>query len=78
MKLSEAKNGEKVTVLALDGDSALQHRLSEMGFVAGREIEVIKNAPLSDPIEYRLMGYEISLRRSEAQNILVTREPGGF
>ncbi len=78
MKLSEVKTGEKVSILSLTGQSSLQHRLTEMGFVAGREITVIKNAPLADPIEYRLMDYEISLRRSEAQNILVTREPVEF
>ncbi len=78
MKLSEVKTGQKVTIISLTGTSSLQHRLSEMGFVSGREITVIKNAPLADPIEYRLMDYEISLRRAEAQNILVTAEPGEF
>ena len=66
MKLSELKTGQKGIVLKVKGTGAFRKRIMEMGFVAGREAEVIKNAPLMDPIEYKIMGYNVSIRRSEA------------
>lgn len=73
-KLSELHTGEKGYVAKVLGRGAFRRRLSEMGFVGGQEIVVIKNAPLKDPIEYSIMGYALSLRRSEAANILIVKE----
>lgn len=66
MNLSELKNGSSAIIVGVGGESATIKRLVEMGFIKGREIKAIKNAPLRDPIEYELMGYNISLRREEA------------
>lgn len=74
MKLSDIENGEVVRIVAIRGNSSLLHRLSEMGFITGQRIKVVKNAPFQDPIEYQIMGYEVSLRREEAEQIEVTRE----
>ncbi len=71
MRLDELKTGEKAVILKILGHGAFRKRLVEMGFVKGREIEVILHAPLLDPIKYRLMGYDISLRASEARLIEV-------
>lgn len=57
------------------GYGGFRRRIIEMGFVRGREVTVVLDAPLKDPIEYRIMGYDISLRRKEAEMIVVmTRE----
>ena len=72
MKLSQLHTGQSAQIVALRGDSAFLHRLSEMGFVRGQQIEVTKNAPLRDPIEYKIMGYQVSLRRIEAAQIEVS------
>jgi ferrous iron transport protein B len=71
MKLSELQEGQKAIIIKIYGRGAFKKRLTEMGFVRGKEIEVIKYAPLKDPIEYSLLGYEVSLRRSEAAMIEV-------
>ena len=71
MRLDELKTGEKAVILKILGHGAFRKRLMEMGFVKGREIEVILYAPLLDPIKYRLMSYDVSLRRSEAHLIEV-------
>jgi ferrous iron transport protein B len=73
MNLSELREGEKVFISKVKGRGAFRKRITEMGFVKGKEVEVIKNAPLRDPIEYRLMNYNISLRRSEARLVSVIR-----
>ena len=72
MNLAELKNGDKAIIIKVRGRGAFRKRIMEMGFVRGKEIEVIKNAPLRDPIEYKLMDYNVSLRRSEATHIMVT------
>jgi ferrous iron transport protein B len=71
MTLADLKNGEKGTITKVLGRGAFRKRIIEMGFVRGKEVEVIKNAPLKDPIEYRIMGYNVSLRRNEARLIEV-------
>ena len=65
MRLSELKSGESATIVKVVGHGGFRRRIMEMGFVRGQRVEVILNAPLKDPIEYRIMGYDISLRRSE-------------
>ncbi len=78
MKLSELKSGEKAIILKVRGRGAFRKRIIEMGFVVGKQVIVVKNAPLKDPIEYNVMGYEISLRRSEAALIeVITGETNG-
>ncbi|RPH32869.1 MAG: ferrous iron transport protein B [Bacteroidales bacterium] len=66
MRLSELQNGEFGIISKVKGRGAFRKRITEMGFVKGKKVTVIKNAPLNDPIEYTIMGYEVSLRRSEA------------
>ena len=75
MRLSELKTGESATVVKVLGYGGFRRRIIEMGFVRGQEVTVILDAPLKDPIEYHIMGYDISLRRKEAEMIVVmTRE----
>ena len=71
MRLSELKTGESATILKVLGHGGFRRRIMEMGFVRSQRVEVILNAPLKDPIQYRIMGYDISLRRSEAEMIQV-------
>lgn len=66
MRLSELKEGEKGIITKVLGRGAFRKRLIEMGFVRGKEVSVTKYAPLKDPIEYNIMDYEVSLRKSEA------------
>ncbi|NVO10639.1 MAG: ferrous iron transport protein B [Bacteroidales bacterium] len=66
MKLSELQNGEYGIISKVRGRGAFRKRITEMGFVKGQKVTVIKNAPLNDPIEYKVMGYEVSLRRKES------------
>ncbi len=71
MKLSELKTGEKALIVKLSGYGGFRKRIVEMGFVKGKIVEAVNVAPLRDPIEYYVMGYRVSLRRSEADNIEV-------
>ncbi len=71
MRLSELKTGESATVVKVLGHGGFRRRIMEMGFVRGSKVSVELNAPLKDPIEYRILGYEISLRRSEADMVVV-------
>ena len=71
MRLSELKTGDKGVVVKVLGHGGFRKRIVEMGFVKGKSVEVLLNAPLKDPVKYRIMGYEISLRRSEAEMIEV-------
>lgn len=70
-RLSQLVNGSRGRIVALHGDERFVRRLCEMGFVVGQEVEVVKNAPLDDPIEYQIMGYKISLRRKEADKVII-------
>ncbi|MDY2877084.1 MAG: ferrous iron transport protein B [Alistipes senegalensis] len=71
MRLSELKTGESGTIVKVMGHGGFRRRIMEMGFVRGQRVEVLLNAPLKDPIEYKIMGYDISLRRSEADMVEV-------
>jgi ferrous iron transport protein B len=66
MTLAELQNNESGIITKVKGRGAFRKRITEMGFVKGKTVRVIKNAPLKDPVEYSIMDYEISLRRSEA------------
>lgn len=74
IRLSEVRTGESVYLISIKGSGAFRKRMHEMGFIKGRKITVVKNAPLKDPIEFSLMGYNVTLRRSEAFMIEVTPE----
>ena len=69
--LRDVKCGESATVVRLNGDGAHKRRIMDMGITKGVEIYVRKMAPLGDPIEVRVRGYELTLRKSDAANILV-------
>lgn len=71
MRLSELCTGEKGVIVKVMGRGAFRKRIIEMGFIRGKEVDVIQNAPLKDPIQYRVMGYDVSLRRNDAQMIEV-------
>lgn len=73
LKLSEIPTGEECVIVKVHGHGSFRNRIVEMGFVRGEKVTVIKNAPLHDPIEYKLMEGHISLRRSEARLIEVVR-----
>lgn len=66
MLLSDLRTGEKGVIVRVNGSGAFRKRIMEMGFIKGKTIKVILNAPLKDPIKYKIMDYEVSLRRSEA------------
>ena len=74
MRLSELRTGEKGVIVKVLGHGGFRKRIVEMSFIKGKTVEVILNAPLKDPIKYRLLGYEISLRRQEADMIEVVSE----
>ena len=74
MRLSELQTGERGVIIKVMGHGGFRRRIIEMGFVKGKTVEVLLNAPLKDPIKYKIMGYEISLRRQEAAMIEVVSE----
>lgn len=69
--LRDVKIGESAVVRKLAGEGALKRHIMDMGITKGTEVYVCKVAPLGDPIEVTVRGYELSLRKSEAENILV-------
>lgn len=71
MRLSDLKTGDQGVVVKVQGHGAFRKRIIEMGFVRGKIVTVLLNAPLKDPIKYKIMDYEVSLRRSEASLIEV-------
>ena len=71
MTLNELHTGETATIARIRGRGAFRKRLTEMGFIRGKSISVIKSAPLKDPVELIVKGYHISLRVEEAAQITV-------
>lgn len=71
MKLSELKNGEKGVIVRVTGHGGFRKRIMEMGFVRGVEVRSVQDSPMHDPVKYSIMGYDVSLRRSEAEMIEV-------
>ena len=71
MNLKEVKPGQTVTVKRLNGEGAVKRRIMDMGITKGAEIFVRKVAPLGDPIEVNVRGYELSIRKADAENIEV-------
>lgn len=74
MKLSELHTGQTGIIVKVMGHGGFRKRVVEMGFIKGKTVEVLLNAPLKDPVKYRIMGYEVSLRHSEADMIEVVTE----
>ena len=71
MYLSDLATGEKAVIVRVNGHGSFRKRLIEMGFIQGKKVTVVLNAPLKDPIEYEILGYKVSLRREEARRIEV-------
>ncbi|MFA6128506.1 MAG: ferrous iron transport protein B [Bacteroidales bacterium] len=72
MTLAELHTGEKGIIAKVKGRGVFRRRIMDMGFIHGKEVKVIKSAPLQDPVEYLIMGYNVSLRRSEAELIEIS------
>jgi Fe2+ transport system protein FeoA len=70
-KLSELTPGTKGKIVKVKGKDAIHRRLLDMGVVSGTEFEVKKKAPLGDPIQIKIMGYHLSLRKGEAETITI-------
>ncbi len=69
--LKDVKTGQTVTVLKIQGEGAVKRRIMDMGVTKGSSIHLRKIAPLGDPIEITIRGYELSIRKSDAEKILV-------
>ena len=74
MRLSELQIGEKAVIVKVLGHGSFRKRIVEMGFIRGTVAEALLNAPLQDPVKYKVMGYEVSLRRDEASMVEVITE----
>ena len=74
MLLSDLKTGEKGVVVKVYGYGAFRKRIIEMGFIRGVKVEAVLNAPLKDPIKYRMMNFEVSLRRHDASHVEIVSE----
>ncbi|MBR5660401.1 MAG: ferrous iron transport protein B [Bacteroidales bacterium] len=74
MKLSDLKTGDTGIVIKVGGQGNFRKRLIEMGFIPGKKVSAVMNAPLKDPIEYEILGYKVSLRRAEAALIDISSE----
>ena len=72
MKLSDIEIGGRAVIVKVAGHGGFRRRIVEMGFIKGKVVEVLNRAPLGDPIEYSVMGYNVSLRLSEAEKIEVS------
>lgn len=70
-KLSEVKPGETVKVTKLNGEGAVKRRIMDMGLTKGVEVKMIKLAPLGDPVEVNVRGYELSIRKADADFVIV-------
>jgi len=74
LTLLDLNKGEKAIITKVRGRGAFRKRILEMGFVIGKEISIVKKAPLRDPVEYNIMGYNVTLRNSEAEMIEIVTE----
>lgn len=75
-KLSECHEGDRVTIVSVDGSGAFKKRLLEMGFMRGESIRIVKYAPLRDPLELEIKGFHVSLRVAEADHLQVSLDGG--
>ena len=74
MTLKEVAVGGKATIVRLTGEGAVKRRIMDMGLTKGTEVEVVKVAPIGDPIELAVRGYSLSIRKAEAETIEVKSE----
>ena len=74
MRLSDLKTGDEAYIVKVKGHGGFRKRIVEMGFIKGQRVDVLQSAPLQDPVKYKVMGYEVSLRRQEAEMIEVTQD----
>lgn len=72
MTLAAMHPGQNAMILKVDGPGAISRRMADMGVVPGQEIRLVRVAPLGDPLDIRLMGYHLSLRREEAMRVQVS------
>ena len=75
MKLSDLKQGEKARITDVGGEGALRQHFLDMGLIPGADVELVKFAPMGDPVEYRVYGYELTLRLADAEQITVEELP---
>ncbi|MDQ7781902.1 MAG: FeoA family protein [Desulfomonilaceae bacterium] len=73
LRLSDFLQGQKGRIVTVRGDGESRRRMCEMGFTRGMEVQVVRAAPLKDPVEYLVKGYHVSLRREQAALILMDR-----
>ena len=78
MRLSDLNTGDKAYIIKVQGHGGFRTRIVEMGFIKGQRVEVLQCAPLQDPVKYKVMGYEVSLRRQEAEKIEVANAECGM
>ena len=71
MKLSDLKRDDKGIITKVLGRGPFRKRIIEMGFVQGQEVEAVRSAPLGDPVYYKVMGYNVSLSKSDAELVEV-------
>jgi Fe2+ transport system protein FeoA len=71
-RLCDCRKGEGVCLARVGGDREFRLRMAEMGFTRGSAVEVVKDAPLGDPVEYKVKGYHLTLRRGQTADITVT------
>ena len=71
--LNDLKEGQKGTILDIEGTDTLAARLMEMGLIPGEIVEMVGQAPMGDPVEYQVVGYRLSLRRVEARRVRIER-----
>jgi ferrous iron transport protein A len=71
LRLTDLPPGQPARVISVSGDSAITRRLMEMGVIPGIELHIVKTAPFGDPIEVRVRGYSLAMRKSEASSITV-------
>lgn len=77
MTLNDLETGKEAVITAVNGEGALRLRLLDMGIIPGTAVKIIKIAPLGDPIEITLRGYELTIRREHAKEIDVEERGGG-
>ena len=71
MTLKDIKIGESATVVKLEGEGAIRRRIMDMGITKGTEILIKRVAPLGDPLELTVRGYQLSIRKADAKKILI-------
>lgn len=76
VRLDAAPRGQALRVVAVEGEDAFSDRLAACGFWAGVELECLARAPFGGPLLFRIHGYRLALRRSEAERVIVTTQPG--